>query len=147
MVRGPVSPPGGITSLAALAVLALPSAGAIASHASPGHSGRSAAMLRYEVDLSESHAHRVRVRMSVLDASGDGVALAMPVWTPGSYMVREFARHVVDLVATDDAGRALEVRKVDKNTWRVDTGGGRVVHAVVLHHNILFRCLCCNFLV
>jgi predicted metalloprotease with PDZ domain len=50
--------------------------------------------------------------------------LLMPVWTPGSYLVREFERHVQDFAADVD-GRALEWTKVDKNTWRVKTGGGR----------------------
>jgi predicted metalloprotease with PDZ domain len=85
-------------------------------------------MIRYHVDLSESRSHRVRVRMSVLDAPADELALAMPVWTPGSYLVREFARHVVELTAADDSGRALPVEKVDKNTWRVRPGGSRIVH-------------------
>ncbi|MHC5210181.1 MAG: M61 family metallopeptidase [Planctomycetota bacterium] len=85
-------------------------------------------MIRYQVDLSESRSHRVRVRMSVLDASGDALDVAMPVWTPGSYLVREFARHVVELTATDDGGRPLPAEKTDKNTWRVQPGGSRVVH-------------------
>ena len=50
--------------------------------------------------------------------------LLMPVWTPGSYLVREFERHVQDFAADVD-GRALEWTKVDKNTWRVKTGGAR----------------------
>src|SRR6185295_8636299 len=51
--------------------------------------------------------------------------LVMPVWTPGSYMVREFARHVQDFAATDAAGQALKWEKTNKNTWRVATNGAR----------------------
>ena len=47
--------------------------------------------------------------------------LVMPVWTPGSYLIREFERHVQDFAA-DANGRALDWTKVNKNTWRVKTG-------------------------
>jgi predicted metalloprotease with PDZ domain len=50
--------------------------------------------------------------------------LVMPVWTPGSYLIREFARHVQDFTADAD-GRALEWTKVDKDTWRIKTSGVR----------------------
>jgi predicted metalloprotease with PDZ domain len=51
--------------------------------------------------------------------------LVMPVWTPGSYMVREFARHVQDFAATDASGHALQWEKIDKNSWRVQTNSAR----------------------
>jgi predicted metalloprotease with PDZ domain len=50
--------------------------------------------------------------------------LVMPVWTPGSYLIREFERHVQDFAADVD-GRQLDWTKVDKNTWRVKTNGAR----------------------
>jgi predicted metalloprotease with PDZ domain len=53
----------------------------------------------------------------------------MPVWTPGSYLVREFERHVQDFEAKDDTGKALKWEKINKNTWRVETGGSRSWHA------------------
>ena len=53
------------------------------------------------------------------------VNLVMPVWTPGSYLVREYARHVQDLAASDASGRPLQWGKVNKNTWRVNAGNAR----------------------
>jgi len=53
----------------------------------------------------------------------------MPVWTPGSYLVREFERHVQDFAALDAAGKPLKWEKINKNTWRVETGGSRDWHA------------------
>jgi predicted metalloprotease with PDZ domain len=43
----------------------------------------------------------------------------MPVWTPGSYLVREFARNVIDFHAHDSSGRKLRVTKETKNSWSV----------------------------
>ena len=47
----------------------------------------------------------------------------MPVWTPGSYIVREFARNVEALGAFNENGEPLAVRKTAKNRWRIETGG------------------------
>ncbi len=47
----------------------------------------------------------------------------MPVWTPGSYLVREFERHVQDFAATDEAGQPLRWEKINKDSWRVAIKG------------------------
>ena len=52
-------------------------------------------------------------------------SLVMPVWTPGSYLVREFARHAQDFAATNATGQPLKWEKINKNTWRITTGGAR----------------------
>jgi predicted metalloprotease with PDZ domain len=82
----------------------------------------------YTVSMSKPHTHLLEVEIRVRRDSGTTEAdtdLVMPVWTPGSYMVREFARHVQDFRAADDAGRELSWNKIDKNTWRVSTRGLR----------------------
>ena len=53
--------------------------------------------------------------------------LKMPVWTPGSYMVREFARHVQDFAAMDAGGNDLVWRKINKNTWQVDSKAAKEI--------------------
>ena len=49
----------------------------------------------------------------------------MPVWAPGSYLIREFERHVQDFTASDVQGASLRWQKTNKNTWRIETGGAR----------------------
>ena len=51
----------------------------------------------------------------------------MAVWTPGSYFVREYERHVENVVAAAADMPALAVRKTRKNRWRIDTAGARVI--------------------
>ena len=53
----------------------------------------------------------------------------MPVWTPGSYLVREFERNVQDFAVADAAGQPFKWEKINKNTWRIDTNGAREWHA------------------
>ncbi len=50
------------------------------------------------------------------------IRLIMPVWTPGSYLVREFSRNVLELKATEkDTGEPLKCYKDSKNSWIVET--------------------------
>lgn len=72
--------------------------------------------IRHRLTSLDAHAHLVEVETIV---SGDDLPspfeVAMPVWTPGSYLVREYARHVEGM-----SSPAHAVRKVRKNAWRVD---------------------------
>src|SRR2546426_4703477 len=84
--------------------------------------------ISYTVAMSKPHTHLFEVEMRVkipanLQPPNDS-DLLMPVWTPGSYLIREYERHVQDFAADAD-GRALDWTKLDKNTWRVKTGGAR----------------------
>jgi len=84
--------------------------------------------VEYRIDLEERNAHLVRVEARFAVGGGD-VDLKLPVWTPGSYLVREFERHLQDVTCTSEEGRALAVRKVDKATWRVDARGAKSIVA------------------
>ncbi len=94
--------------------------------ATPGASPESA-VIRFDVSLHERQAQRVHIAMTLSDRPGDFVDVSMPVWTPGSYLVREYARHVLDLTATNGRGETLTVEKMTKNTWRVHHGGAATV--------------------
>lgn len=68
------------------------------------------------------HTHYVEVQ-SVFPHPEPGAAeLFMPVWTPGSYLVREYSRHVEDVRAARLDGEPLEVAQTAKNRWRVQAG-------------------------
>lgn len=89
--------------------------------------------LSFTVSMPEPNTHLLQVEMRVRGAGGAALPpqldLVMPVWTPGSYLVREYARHVQDFTpAAEDAKSApLPWHKVNKDTWRVETGGAREV--------------------
>ena len=73
----------------------------------------------FEISFKEPQAHYVEVEMNMSGVSAnDYVDLKMPVWTPGSYLVREFGKNVESFSATAN-GKAIKVQKVTKNTWRV----------------------------
>src|SRR5687768_11757180 len=78
--------------------------------------------ISYIVSMSKPWTHLLEVEMRVKsDQMPENIELKMPVWTPGSYLVREFARHVQDFSAKNPVGGELAWRKTNKNTWQVDS--------------------------
>jgi len=85
------------------------------------------APVRYRVSLPEPQSHEIAVVMQVPALPGREVLrFAMPAWAPGSYMIRDFARHVYDLAVTDERGRPLPCRRLDKQRWEVAAAGRAV---------------------
>ena len=68
--------------------------------------------VRYTLRFPRPAEHVVEVEASVPTDGKPDVEVLMAVWTPGSYLVREYARHVEGLVARDAGGKPLDVVKV-----------------------------------
>jgi predicted metalloprotease with PDZ domain len=84
----------------------------------------SAPVISYTVSMPKPWTHLLEVEMRLAwDQMPEKLELKMPVWTPGSYLVREYARHVQDLEVHDTATTDLKWAKINKNTWQVDTVG------------------------
>src|SRR2546421_1374377 len=85
--------------------------------------------ISFTISMPEPWTHLLRVEMRMQIAASLNVPnesdLVMPVWTPGSYLIREYERNVQGFAASDANGRALEWAKINKNTWRVKTSGAR----------------------
>ncbi|HSN34399.1 MAG TPA: peptidase M61, partial [Ideonella sp.] len=78
-------------------------------------------MIAYRIDVADAHAHLFRVTVSVAQPATEQL-VSLPVWVPGSYLVREFARHLSRLEARQ--GReARTVEQLDKATWCVRCEG------------------------
>jgi predicted metalloprotease with PDZ domain len=82
--------------------------------------------IAYTLRFPAPQTHYVEVD-ATFPASGPTLDLMMAVWTPGSYLVREYARHVEAVVAFGPGGRALAATKTRKNRWRIETGGAKSV--------------------
>jgi predicted metalloprotease with PDZ domain len=74
--------------------------------------------IRYSIVPKQPAAHLFEVTVTVTDPDPAGQRFMLPVWIPGSYMVREFARNIVTLRAVNEAGRKVRVEKIDKHTWQ-----------------------------
>jgi predicted metalloprotease with PDZ domain len=81
----------------------------------------------YLVRIAQPQARRAEIALEADARGAASMDVRLPVWTPGSYLIREHQRHVDGLRAVDQDGRALAVERLDKQTWRISSGGARRV--------------------
>jgi predicted metalloprotease with PDZ domain len=79
--------------------------------------------IHYRICPAHPAAHLFDISVTVEDPHPAGQRFSMPAWTPGSYMIREFARCIVHLEA-QCGGRPVASRKLDKHTWLFAPCGG-----------------------
>lgn len=78
-------------------------------------------MITYRIDALDIHAHVYRIKLTI--AKPHSVQrVSLPAWIPGSYMLREFSRHLFDLQAKQGT-RKLPVTPVDKAAWDISCPG------------------------
>jgi predicted metalloprotease with PDZ domain len=83
--------------------------------------------IRYTVSFPAPHTHYLEVEAAYPTGGRASIDLFMAVWTPGSYLIREYERHVEALAAADSARMSLAVEKTRKNRWRIATNGQSTV--------------------
>src|SRR5215208_6576590 len=83
--------------------------------------------IRYTLTFPAPQTHYVEITATVPTGRRPDVELTMAVWTPGSYLIREYARNVEAVAASGADGRTLDVDKSKKNHWRVATGGAPTI--------------------
>jgi len=82
-------------------------------------------MIRYHIGsrLPASHYFDISIHVETPDPHGQG--LRLPNWIPGSYMIRDFGRNLLDMRAEGPAGE-LAIEQVDKSNWRVAACEGAI---------------------
>ena len=78
-------------------------------------------MITHCITIEDTHAHLFRVTLSIPQPATQQ-RLSMAVWIPGSYLVREFARHVSGMTA-HQGKRNVALHQLDKATWLADCAG------------------------
>jgi len=81
--------------------------------------------LRYTIRPKNLEAHSFEVTCTVSDPDPEGQHFQLPAWIPGSYLIRDFARHVVSIRA-QTGRRQLPIAKLDKHTWITPPESGPV---------------------
>lgn len=87
--------------------------------------GADIAALTYEVQALDCRAHLFAVTLTIAKPKEDQ-RVSLPVWIPGSYLVREFAKHLQRLQATQN-GRAVALTQRDKCSWQVHCSAGKTL--------------------
>ena len=78
---------------------------------------------RYRIACADPHAHLFEVACTVDDPASEGQVFRLPAWVPGSYLIREFARHFVAVRAWS-GGAPVAVEKVSKDAWQAASCAG-----------------------
>ncbi|PDV99641.1 peptidase M61 [Candidatus Viridilinea mediisalina] len=86
-------------------------------------------MITYTISMPEPNSHLFHVSIELDGLSGATQDLVLPAWTPGSYLLREYARHVQGFAARTVDGVPLPWRKVAKDTWQIETQGAHGLFA------------------
>lgn len=74
-------------------------------------------MLHYQIEFDDYRQHLIHVSLRFL--ADPTQVLWLPSWIPGSYLIREFAKHIEAVRAYDEDGRQLNIDKISKNQWRL----------------------------
>ncbi|OEC89742.1 M61 family metallopeptidase [Acinetobacter sp. YK3] len=74
-------------------------------------------MLHYQIEFDDYRQHLIHVTLRFL--ANPNQELWLPTWIPGSYLIREFSKHIESVKASDEAGRLLNIKKTEKNRWRL----------------------------
>jgi len=85
-------------------------------------SAAGAVQILYTVTFPEAQAHYADIEMKISGLNQNTLDLKMPVWTPGSYLVREFAKNIESFSAAAN-GKEIKALKINKNTWHINTAG------------------------
>ncbi|WP_211444905.1 M61 family metallopeptidase [Collimonas humicola] len=88
-------------------------------------------ILSYSIVAADPAAHLFAVTLTIADPAAVGQIVALPAWIPGSYMIREFARNIVQIRAESN-GRKIALRKIDKHSWQAAPCDG----PLTLHYQV-----------
>ena len=81
--------------------------------------------IHYRVEPADLNAHLFRVTLSIAQPAADQT-VSLPVWIPGSYLVREFSKNLQQLTARQGR-KSLSLEQLDKNSWRVQANPAKAL--------------------
>jgi len=89
--------------------------------------------IRYRVAMPEPQSHEFEITVEIpATPEREFVDILFPAWAPGSYLVRDFSRHVYDLEVRDESGERVSSERRDKSRWRMHSTG----QALAVHYRV-----------
>ncbi|MDN4503326.1 PDZ domain-containing protein [Alteromonadaceae bacterium BrNp21-10] len=76
-------------------------------------------LLHYHVNSNGFNDHTFEITLNILNPNPAGQTLCLPAWIPGSYMIRDFSKHIIAFAAYDHQQQPLSFKKIDKQTWQL----------------------------
>jgi len=87
---------------------------------------------QYCITPENPGAHLFEVKVTVASPDPSGQVFSMPAWVPGSYLIRDLARHVVAIRASTD-GQEIALTKIDKSSWQADACEAAITLTAKIH--------------
>ncbi|MCW9024693.1 MAG: PDZ domain-containing protein [Gammaproteobacteria bacterium] len=88
--------------------------------------------IHYIIKPVSPEAHLFKVSCIIQQPDKRGIILSLPTWIPGSYMIRDFAKNVVQLNASTQSGYSLEVSRQAKSRWKIQA----CEETVIVHYEV-----------
>ena len=82
--------------------------------------------VHYTVDAANQHAHLFQISLHIENPQA-GQFVSLPVWIPGSYLVREFAKNLQNLKAKQ-GGKSVAIHQVNKSQWQIESKSDQALH-------------------
>lgn len=93
----------------------------------------------YQIETTQAQHHYFTVELTLMVSTKADWQLRLPAWLPGSYMIRDFAKHIVTFSAASETG-ALDYIRSDKSTWQLPPCEGEVtIRYSVYAHDLSVR--------
>ncbi|WP_127470905.1 M61 family metallopeptidase [Thiomicrorhabdus aquaedulcis] len=88
--------------------------------------------IHYTLCPIDPNGHLFAVSLTISHPSQPVQEVCLPNWIPGSYLIRDFSKHLINLTASDDQYHPIELVPIDKSTWHFNSDG----RAVTLRYNV-----------
>lgn len=82
--------------------------------------------VHYRIVPADWRGHYFDIELTIGTPDPEGQILRLPAWLPGSYMIRDFARHIIEFSASCNS-EPLQVNRLDKQTWQLQACNGPLV--------------------
>lgn len=83
-------------------------------------------MVNYSISPKNINSHLFSVSLTFTSTPEQAYTLSLPSWLPGSYMIRDFAKNIVEISAIDADNNTIELTKKDKQSWLVTSPNKKI---------------------
>lgn len=84
--------------------------------------------IQYTIWSADLHGHRFGVKLRIESPSAEGQTLQMPTWIPGSYLIRDFSKHIesIEAYSVENPSQPLVLERINNDQWRLPKTSGPV---------------------
>ncbi|MCS5708058.1 PDZ domain-containing protein [Candidatus Berkiella cookevillensis] len=102
-------------------------------------------LIEYDITFNPS-LRQIEIRLLVNKPIQEGQTLSLPAWTPGSYCIRDYTKHIISIQATDRAThKKVALRKINNNTYECESAAQLEVCYILYANDNSIRGCYCNF--